>query len=76
MRTKWEPLAVIVAGLALFALSELFPPWLYEDENTSAVRPAGYHFYKSPPLLKTPPEMKKIFNLREGDPYTVHMGPS
>jgi hypothetical protein len=31
-------------------------------------RPAGYHFYKSPPLLKTPPEMKKIFNLREGDP--------
>jgi hypothetical protein len=68
MRGKWKPVAVIVAGVVLFAISELFPPWVYEDENTSVRRTAGYHFYKSPPPLKSPLEMKNIFNLRDGDP--------
>src|SRR5258706_189169 len=68
MRRNWKPIAVIVVSLSLFGHSELFPPWLYEDENTSAVRPAGYHFYKSPPPLKPPSEMKNIFNLRDGEP--------
>jgi hypothetical protein len=35
--------------------------------NTSGVRSAGYHFYKSPPAVKSPAEMKKIFNLRDGE---------
>jgi hypothetical protein len=67
MKDIWKPNAVIIAGLLLLALSELFPPWVYEDENTSGVRSAGYHFYKSPPAVKSPAEMKKIFNLRDGE---------
>ena len=67
MKDIWKPIAVIIAGLLLLALSELFPPWVYEDENTSGVRSAGYHFYKSPPAVKSPAEMKKIFNLRDGE---------
>src|SRR5882762_6578326 len=68
MRGRWKPVAVIVAGVVLFAISELFPPWVYEDENTSVRRTAGYDFYKSPPPLKSPSEMKNIFNLRDGNP--------
>jgi hypothetical protein len=67
MKDTWKPIAVIFAGILLVALSELFPPWVYEDENTSGVRSAGYHFYKSPPAVKSPAEMKKIFNLRDGE---------
>jgi hypothetical protein len=64
-RKQW---AVLLTGIILFSLSELFPPWLYEDENTSAVRPAGYHFINNPPKVKSPDEMKKIFSLREDAP--------
>ena len=67
MKDIWKPNAVIIAGLLLLTLSELFPPWVYEDENTSGVRSADYHFYKSPPAVKSPVEMKKIFNYRDGE---------
>ena len=67
MKEIWKPNAVIIAGLLLLALTELFPPWVYEDENTSGVRSAGYHFYKSPPAVKSPAEMRKIFNYRDGE---------
>ena len=67
MKRKWKPLVVVIAGLGLWGLSELFPPWEYLDGNTSAVRSAGYHFYKSPPPVKSPEEMKKLFDRQNRD---------
>ena len=58
---------MVVGGLGLWSLSELFPSWKYLDGNTSASRSAGYHFYKSPPPVKSPEEMKRLFNRRDGD---------
>jgi hypothetical protein len=74
MTRKWTPILVIVGALGLWGLSELFPPWEYLDGNTSAARSAGYHFYKSPPPEKSPEEMKKLFQRREGDfPLSIHV---
>ena len=67
MKDQWKPVAVIIVGLVVLTVSELFPPWVYEDENTSGVRSAGYHFYKSPPAVKSPDDMKKIFHYRDGE---------
>src|SRR5262245_29694461 len=52
---------VLLLGMALMILSELFPPWLYIDNNTSAKRSAGYHFIAIPPTVKSPEEMRMIF---------------
>jgi hypothetical protein len=65
MTRNWKPLLVILGALGLWGLSELFPPWNYVDGNTSATRSAGYHFYKSPPALKSPEEMKILFQRRD-----------
>ena len=74
MTRKWIPLFVVLGGLGLWGLSELFPPWQYRDGNTSASRSAGYHFYKSPPTVKSPEEMKHLFNRRDGDrPLSIHV---
>jgi hypothetical protein len=74
MTRKWIPLFVIVGGLGLWGLSELFPPWQYIDGNTSASRSGGYHFYKSPPPVKSPEEMKNLFHRRDGDwPLSIHV---
>ena len=59
---------ILSIGVLLFALSELFPPWLYEDERTSVVRSAGYHFISGPPKLKSPSEMRRIFELPDSAP--------
>ena len=68
MKRKWKPLIVVVVGLGIWGLSEIFPAWEYLDGNTSATRSAGYHFYKSPE------EMKKLFNRRDGDyPLAIHV---
>jgi hypothetical protein len=67
MTRKWMPLFVVVGAFGLWGLSELFPPWEYLDGNTSARRRAGYHFYKSPPPVKSPEEMKHLFHRRDGD---------
>jgi len=63
-----KQLSLLILGALLFALSELFPPWVYEDENTSVRRSAGYHWRLSPPKLKSPPEMRRIFGIKETDP--------
>jgi len=60
-------LYILLIGVFVFTLSELFPAWLYEDENTSVRRSAGYHFLLTPPQVKSPTEMRKIFNLKETD---------
>ena len=59
-RKQW---IVLTLAVALFSLSELFPPWLYKDGWTSARRSAGYHFILYPPQVKSPGEMKRIFSL-------------
>jgi hypothetical protein len=64
-RTRW---IILLTGVVLFGLSELFPPWVYEDENTSVRRSAGYHLFNRPPKLKSPPEMRAIFSLRPSEP--------
>jgi hypothetical protein len=61
MTRKWK-LIVVIIGLGIWGLSELFPAWEYLDGYTSASRSAGYHFYKSPPPLRPPEEMKRLFN--------------
>ncbi|MDX6613551.1 MAG: hypothetical protein QOD75_2737 [Blastocatellia bacterium] len=67
MLRKLPPILVIVGAFGLWGLSELFPPWNYVDGNTSATRSAGYHFYKSPPAIKSLEEMKTLFERRDGD---------
>lgn len=62
-----KQIALLIFGLTIFSLSELFPPWVYEDENTSAKRFAGYHFIYTPPKIKSPAEMRRIFSLRPED---------
>ena len=65
---------MVLCGLGLWGLSELFPPWKYLDGMTSASRSAGYHFYKSPPPVKSPEEMRRLFNRRDGDmPLSIHV---
>jgi hypothetical protein len=52
---------VLLLGTALMILSELFPPWRYIDNDTSAERSAGYHFITITPTIKSPEEMRMIF---------------
>jgi hypothetical protein len=59
--------AVLILGIVLFTSSELFPPWLYVDDEFSMKRSAGYHFRFSPPALKSPAEMRKLFPLSGRD---------
>jgi hypothetical protein len=53
---------VLALAVVLLTFSELFPPWQYEDEGTSGVRPARYHYFYSPPKVKSPSEMQAIFS--------------
>ena len=48
---------VWLTGAILSALMVLFPPWPYFDGNTSNQRSAGYHFFHSPPPVKSYEEM-------------------
>ena len=60
---------VLIIAVLLFSLSELFPPWLYEDTLTSIERSAGYHFIlSSAPEVKPYPEMRQIFLIPDGEP--------
>lgn len=52
---------VLMLGIALMVLSELFPPWKHTDGNTSADCRAGYHYYKNKPALKTKEEFLRCF---------------
>lgn len=45
----------------MFALSELFPHWVYFNRNTSGHRPIGYRYYANPPQLKSREEMLKLY---------------
>jgi len=58
--TKSQRTVLFIGGM-LMLLSEVFPPWVYEDGWTSAQRSAGYHFLTRPPEVKSQNEMKRIF---------------
>src|ERR1043166_5787783 len=70
MIRKWKPLIVLISGLGVWGLSEVFQPWQYIEGNTSAIRSAGYHFYNSPPPIKSPAEMKRLFRWDRRDSFT------
>jgi hypothetical protein len=63
-----KQLYILLIGAAVMIVSELFPAWVYEDENTSVRRSAGYHFRFAPPKLQPPDQMRKIFGLSRTDP--------
>ncbi len=48
---------LLLAGIIILVLMVVFPPWLYFDGNTSNQRSAGYHFFHSPPQVKSYEEM-------------------
>jgi len=68
--TKRQWTVLFIGGM-LMLLSEIFPPWVYEDGWTSAQRGAGYHFLTKPPGVKSQNEMKRIFGrpVEEPDHY-------
>jgi hypothetical protein len=59
---------VLLAGVVLFLLSELCPPWVYTDGITSARRSAGYHFLTASPEVDSPAEMKRVFSFANEEP--------
>lgn len=64
-----KQLTVLIVAVVLFLVSELFPPWLYEDSWNSAEKSAGYHFIFGPaPEIKPYSEMKRIFSIPDEDP--------
>lgn len=71
MKLNAKQLSVLLIAVAVFSLSELFPPWQYYDGWTSARHFAGYHFLFSPPEVKSLSEMKKIFSMPD-DEYPHH----
>ena len=65
---------VLLIGIALIVLSELFPHWVYFDANTSGHRPIGYQYYANPPQLKSWEEMLKLYpNPVAGEDFMLHI---
>ncbi len=63
---------ILIIAVGIFSLSELFPPWLYEDGWNSAERSAGYHFILAPtPEIKSYPEMKVIFSIPDKELFAA-----
>jgi hypothetical protein len=61
--------AILIVSVVLFCLSELFPPWLYEDGWNSEERSAGYHFILAQkPEVRFYPEMRRIFSIPQNEP--------
>jgi hypothetical protein len=54
-----KQMIVLASAVALFSLSELFPPLYYKDE-LSRKRSAGYHFFYNPPTtIETPAKLRE-----------------
>ncbi|MFN0279305.1 MAG: hypothetical protein ACKVRN_11975 [Pyrinomonadaceae bacterium] len=58
---------VFLITAVLLTVSELFPPWAYEDEMTSSRYPAGYHWRFDPPKVETPQQARRIVGREESD---------
>jgi hypothetical protein len=68
MKINNKQLTVLLAAIILLSLSELFPPWLYEDGWTSEKHSAGYHFFNSMPDQKPISELRDVFTLPDNGP--------
>jgi hypothetical protein len=69
LKMNRKQVSVLAVTVILFSLSELFPPWLYEDGLNSAERSAGFHFILgADPQVKSYPEMKRLFSIPDNDP--------
>jgi hypothetical protein len=68
---------IFILIIAVSTLSEMFPPWSYEDGCNSSERSAGYHFiFGAPPEVKPDAEMKQIFSIPDNEPchgFSVHI---
>lgn len=59
-----------ILGAALFSVSELFPPWIYQDAIFSGKRSAGFHFvFGADPVVQSEAEMRRLFSLSPEDPF-------
>lgn len=56
-----KQIIILVVGIVLIFVSELFPHWYYEDVDTSAKRTAGYHFITTTPAKKSADELRLLF---------------
>jgi hypothetical protein len=68
MKVNAKQSAVLYAAASLFALSVLFPPWMYEDGWTSEKRPVGYQFLLLAPEEKPINELRDVFTLPDNGP--------
>ncbi len=65
---------ILIFGIAVFVLSELFPHWVYFDAMTSGHRQIGYRYYANTPQLKGPEEMLKLYpNPIAGDDFMHYL---
>jgi hypothetical protein len=62
---------ILFFGIALIVLSELFPPWVYFDSESSKHRHAGYHFFMNKPGLKSREEMLELYPSDGYDPHSI-----
>lgn len=71
--TKLNPKqrTILMIASTLLVITVLFPPWLYEDSQTSRQYSAGYYFIFSPkPTLKPESEMRKMFSILSNEHST------
>lgn len=59
---------IICTALFLLTLFILFPPWVYENTQTSAEYSAGYHFLFNPPKVKPNDEMRRQLSITDNVP--------
>jgi hypothetical protein len=60
--------AVFYAGVILAMLNCLFPPWVYENGWTSAMRSAGYHFVWGSPKKASAEVLRSLFSIEPDHP--------
>ena len=63
LKVNTEQRAIIILAVALFIISELFPPWRYEYQYVQEFKhlcPAGFSFIAHPPAVRPYDEMLRL----------------
>lgn len=63
---------IICTALFLLTVFVLFPPWVYENGQTSAQYSAGYYFLFNSPKIKSDTEMRKQLSIPDNVPVSFH----